>query len=69
MMNCLLSKIPTALVLICLLTPPVTTNGAENLSSNEPITYSVEAVREDLAFLYETLQISSYDLFLNTTKS
>jgi len=69
MMKCFLAKIPTALVLICLLTPPIMTNGAENLSSNEPITYSVEAVREDFAFLYETLQISSYDLFLNTTKT
>jgi hypothetical protein len=33
----------------------------------EPITHSAEAVHEDLAFLYETLQVSSYDLFLNTT--
>ena len=69
MMKCFLPKTSTVLVLICLLTPPMTTNGAENLPSNEPIPYSVEAVREDLAFLYETLQISSYDLFLNTTKT
>jgi len=69
MMKCFLPKIPTVLVLNCLLTPPITTNGAENLPSNEPIPYSVEAVREDLAFLYETLQISSYDLFLNTAKT
>lgn len=68
-MNWVLHKISTALILICLLTPPITTNGAENLPSNEPIPYSVEAVHEDLAFLYETLQISSYDLFLNTTKT
>ena len=49
MMKCFLPKIPTALVLICLLTPPITTNGVENLPSNEPIPYPVEAVREDLA--------------------
>ena len=69
MMKSFLPKIPIALILICLLTPPITTNGAENLPSNEPVTYSAEAVREDLAFLYKTLQISSYDLFLNTTKT
>jgi hypothetical protein len=69
MMKCLSHKIPIALILIFLLTPPIATNGAENLPSNEPITYSAEAVREDLVFLYETLQISTYDLFLNTPKT
>ena len=68
-MNWVLHKISTALVLIFLLTSPITTNGAENVPSNEPILYSAEAVREDLAFLYKTLQISTYDLFLNTTKT
>ena len=68
-MNWVLHKISTALVLVFLLTSPITTNGAENLPSNEPILYSAEAVREDLAFLYKTLQISTYDLFLNTTKT
>jgi len=69
MMKCFLRKISTALVLIFLLISPVTTNGAGNLPTGEPITYSAEAAREDLAFLYETLQVSSYDLFLNTTKA
>lgn len=31
--------------------------------------YSVEEIREDFAYLYETLQASTYDLFLNTEKS
>jgi hypothetical protein len=68
-MKWVLYKIPTALILVCLLTSPITINGAENIPSNEPILYSVEAVREDFSFLYETLQISSYDLFLNTTRT
>ena len=62
-------KLALALVLICLLTHPITTNGADNLPSNEPTTYSAVAVREDLTFLYKTLQISTYDLFLSTTKA
>lgn len=69
MMKCFVSKILLALVLIFLFTHPITTNGAEKLPSNEPIQYSAEAVREDLASLYETLQVSTYDLFLNTTKT
>ncbi len=68
-MNRFVAKIPLALVLIFLFIHPITTNGAESLPSNEPVVYSAETVREDLAFLYETLQISSYDLFLNTTKA
>ena len=68
MMKSFVPKILFALVLIFLVTHPIMTNGAENLPSNEPVVYSVEAVREDLAFLYETLQVSTYDLFLNTTK-
>ena len=64
MMKYFVPKIPLALALIFLVTHSITTNGAENLPSNEPVVYSAEAVREDLAFLYETLQISSYDLFL-----
>ena len=69
MMKTLVTRIPLALALIFLFTHPVTTDGAENLSSKEPVVYSAEAVREDLAFLYETLQTSSYDLFLNTNKA
>ncbi|MDX2427304.1 MAG: S41 family peptidase [Xanthomonadales bacterium] len=69
MMKCFLRKISTTLIMICLLTPPITTNGAETPPPNEPVVYSAEAVREDLAFLYETLQVSTYDLFLNTTKA
>ena len=68
-MKCFVARIPLALVLIFLFAHPITTNGAENLPSNEPVVYSAEAVREDLAFLYETLQVSTYDLFLNTTKT
>jgi C-terminal processing protease CtpA/Prc len=67
-MKWVLYKIPTALVLIYQLALPITANGAENLPSNEPGPYSAEAVREDFAYLYETLQISSYNLFLNTNK-
>lgn len=62
-------RIPLALVLIFVVTHPLTANGAENLPSSEPAVYSAEAAREDLAFLYETLQISTYDLFLNTSKT
>jgi len=61
-------NIPTVLVLICLLALPTSVNGTKNLPSNEPGSFSAEAVREDLAFLYETLQLSSYNLFLNTNK-
>ena len=68
-MSWVLHKISTALVLVFLLTSPTTINGAETTPSNEPILYSAEAVREDLAFLYQTLQISTYDLFRNTTKA
>jgi hypothetical protein len=68
-MNWVLNKISTALILVFLLTSPMTINGAENVPSSEPILYSAEAVREDLAFLYKTLQISTYNLFLNTTKT
>jgi len=69
MMKYFLPRVAAALVLTCLLILPITTNGAENSPSNEPISYSAEAVREDFAFLYETLQISSYDLFRNTAKT
>ncbi|MBT8069674.1 MAG: hypothetical protein KJO80_04515 [Gammaproteobacteria bacterium] len=68
-MNRALQKILAGLVLFCLLITPLTTNGAENTPSNAPVLYSAEAVREDLVFLYETLQISTYDLFLRTSKS
>jgi C-terminal processing protease CtpA/Prc len=69
MMKSFVPEIPRALVLILLFTFQSTTNAAENLPSNEPVVYSAAAVREDFAFLYETLQISSYDLFLNTNKA
>lgn len=68
-MNWVLRKISTTFILIVLLTSPMTIDGSEKTLSNEPVTYSAEAVREDLAFLYETLQISTYDLFRNTTKA
>ena len=68
-MNRVLHKISIALALVFLLTSPITTSGVENASSSEPASYSAEAVREDLAFLYKTLQISTYDLFLNTSKA
>jgi C-terminal processing protease CtpA/Prc len=45
------------------------THGSKNPPSNEPVVYSAEVVREDFALLYETLQVSTYDLFLNTTKA
>lgn len=69
MMKNFVPEIPLALALILLFTFQSTTNGAENLPSNEPAVYSAAAVREDFAFLYETLQVSSYDLFLNTAKA
>lgn len=62
-------KVSKTLVLVFLFTSPITTNGAEDLTSNAPTMYSAEAVREDLAFLYKTLQISSYDLFLHMPKT
>ncbi|MEE4292976.1 MAG: S41 family peptidase [Xanthomonadales bacterium] len=68
-MKSVLRRFSTALVLIFLLTSPMTINGAEMAPSNEPVTYSAEAVQEDLASLYETLQASTYDLFLNTSKT
>lgn len=68
-MKCSIPKILTVLSLIYLATAPVTTRGAGELPADTPVTYSAEAVREDLAFLYETLQASSYDLFLNTSKT
>ncbi len=68
-MKCFVPKITLVLALIFLFTHPITTNGAENLPSNESVVYSAEAVREDLVFLYETLQVSTYDLFLNTSKA
>lgn len=57
------------MILIVLLTHSISTSGAENAPSKEPVVYSAEAVREDLGFLYETLQASTYDLFLNTSKT
>ena len=68
-MKCFVPKITLVLALIFLFTHPITTNGAENLPSNESVVYSAEAVREDLVFLYETLQVSTYDLFLNTSNA
>jgi len=64
-----LPKIPLALVLISLFAHPVTTHGAEDPPSNGPVVYSAESVREDLAFLYYTLEASIYDLFINTSKA
>ena len=69
MMKRLSHIILIALVLVWLLIPPFMMNGAENVTSNEPILYSAKAMREDLTFLYKNLQISSYDLFLNTSKT
>ncbi|MEJ2400820.1 MAG: S41 family peptidase [Xanthomonadales bacterium] len=68
-MTSILPKVAATLVLACPLILPITTSGAENSSSQEPVSYSVAAVREDFAYLYETLQISSYDLFRNTSKT
>ena len=63
------ARIPLTLVLMFLFSHPIPTSGAENPPSNEPASYSAEAVREDLAFLYQTIEASIYDLFLNTSKT
>ena len=68
-MKCFLRKLPIAFLLIFLLVLPLTTNGAEAPPTNAPLTYPAQAVRDDLAFLYETLQVSTYDLFLNASKA
>jgi C-terminal processing protease CtpA/Prc len=62
-------RISLALILIFLFSHPITTSGAESPPSSEPALYSAEAVREDFAFLYLTLEASIYDLFLNTSKT
>jgi len=58
-------KISLALAVIFLFTHPITTSGAEIPPPSEPVVFSAEAVREDLAFLYETLEVSTYDLVIN----
>jgi C-terminal processing protease CtpA/Prc len=37
--------------------------------SSRALSYSASEVREDLAYLYETLQATTYDLYLNTPRS
>jgi len=47
---------------------PYRVSAIDDVADNAERLYSVNEVREDFSYLYETLQISSYDLFLNTKK-